>query len=393
MNIKKLDDKYIGNTFQRYPVHIEKGKGALLFDKKGKQYIDMVAGVAVNVLGYNNAEINNAIMKQTKKFIHLSNWFYSDTQINLAKRIVESSFADKVLFVNSGAEASELAFKMARKWGMLNKKGANEIISMRNSFHGRTIAALTATGQEKFHKYLNPVSPGFKYARFNDIKSVESLISSKTAAVIMEPIQAEGGVNVAEKDFLAKVKKICQDNRILLIFDEVQTGIGRTGKTWCYQNFGVIPDIMTFGKGIGGGLPLAGVAVSREIASVYGIGDHGTTMGGNPVACAAGNVVMKYAINKKFLKEAESKGVYLRKKINQIGSPLIKEVRGMGLLCGVEFTEDISRQVTMACLENGLIINCPKPNIIRIVPPIVITLKQLDKAVQILKNVLEKIKG
>jgi len=390
-NIKKLDDKYIGNTFKRYPVLIDKGAGALLYDKAKKPYIDMVAGVAVNVLGYNHREINSAILKQMKKFIHLSNWFYSETQVKLAEQIVKSSFADKVLFVNSGAEASEVAFKVARKWGMLHKNGANEIITMRNSFHGRTIAALTATGQEKFHKYLNPVSPGFLYADFNDLSSVKKLVSKNTAAIFVEPIQAEGGVNVITKEFIAGLKQLCDENKILLILDEVQTGLGRTGKTWCYQHFAIKPDLMTFGKGIGGGLPLAGVALSREIAPVYGVGDHGTTMGGNPVACAAGNVVMKYAASGKLHKDAETKGAYFRKALKAAGSAHIKDVRGMGLLCGVEFTGDIGAQVTSMCLEAGLIINCPKPNIIRMVPPVVITKQQLDKAVKIIINVLEKI--
>ena len=309
--VKVMDKEYIGNTYKRYDVVFEKGAGSYLYDKSGKKYLDFFAGVAVNALGHNNKAINTAIIKQLKKYIHLSNWFYTEAQAELAKVIVDNSFGTKVFFVNTGAEANEVAMKMARKWGLLHKKGANKIITFYNSFHGRTMAALSATAQEKFHKYLNPVSPGFVYAKFNDLNDVKAKIDNETVAMLIEPVQAEGGIFTPEPGFLEGLRELCDKNNILLIYDEVQSGLGRLGKKFGYDVYGVKPDIMTLAKSLGGGLPLSAVVIDKKLEEVYTFGDHGTTMGGNPAACAAGLVVLKTVLKPAFLKEVYSKGEYL----------------------------------------------------------------------------------
>lgn len=389
--IKEKDKKYIANTFNRYNVEFLRGKGAFLYGKDGKEYIDMVAGVAVSLLGYNDESINAAIIKQTARYTHLSNWFYSDAQVNLAEMLVKLNGWGKVFYVNSGAEATEVAIKIARKWGMLHKKGAFEIISMKNSFHGRTINALSATGQEKFHKYLNPKAPGYKHAVFNDIKDIEKLVTSKTAAVLIEPVQCEGGVHVAEKKYMKALAALCRRKNILLIADEIQTGLGRTGKFFAYMHYGIRPDIVVAAKGLGGGLPLSCVIGGEKALSVYSVGDHGTTMGGNPVACAAGLAAIKKVSSPKMMKEISKKGGYLAGRLACLHSDRVKEVRGLGLIVGVEFDTDIGAEVTKKSLERGLIINCPKPNVIRLVPPLVINKNQMDRAVLILKKVLDGI--
>jgi len=380
--------KSFDNTVKPYDVQLAYGKGVFLFDKKGKKYIDLLAGVAVNLLGYNNKKINNAINKQVKKYIHSSRWFYNENQEKLAKKISDVTSAKGVYFVNSGAEANEVAIKFARKWGLLQKNGAYKIITFKNSFHGRTIAALTATGQEKFHKYLHPLSPGFIYAEFNNLIDVEKKIDDEVCAVMLEPIQAEGGVWVATKEFLTGLDKLCKEKNILLICDEVQTGLGRTGKIFAYQHYGITPDIITLGKGLGGGLPLSGVAVGEKIFSILEIGDHGTTMGGNPVSCAAGNIVFDLISKPKFLQMIKQNGDYFLNKLKNIKSSKIKEIRGIGLLIGVELSEDAQKFVE-AGLKKGIILNSVKPTIIRIVPPLIITKKEIDNAIKIIEDILK----
>ncbi|HPD19578.1 MAG TPA: acetylornithine/succinylornithine family transaminase, partial [Candidatus Goldiibacteriota bacterium] len=336
------------------------GRGAVLFDKKGKRYIDLLAGVAVNLLGYNNERINKAIVSQVKKYVHSSRWFYNENQEKLAKKISAVTGASGVYFVNSGAEANEVAMKFARKWGLLRKNGAHKIITFKNSFHGRTIAALTATGQEKFHKYLNPLSPGFIYAEFNNLDDVKKKIDNEVCAVLFESIQAEGGVWIAQKEFLSGLQELCREKNVLLIADEVQTGLGRTGKIFAYQHYGITPDIITAGKGLGGGLPLSCVIVKKEVFLILENGDHGTTMGGNPVACAAGNVVFDVISKKSFLRQVKEKGDYFLKRLREIKSPKIKDVRGMGLLIGIELNKNAEKYVE-AGLKNGIILNSVKP--------------------------------
>ncbi|MCX8094289.1 MAG: acetylornithine/succinylornithine family transaminase [Candidatus Goldbacteria bacterium] len=380
--------KSLDNTVKPYDVYLSHGQGAILYDKKGKKYIDLLAGVAVNLLGYNNKKINSAILLQLKKYIHSSRWFYNENQEKLAKKISAATGASGVYFVNSGAEANEVAIKFARKWGIVNKNGAYKIITFKNSFHGRTIAALTATGQEKFHKYLKPLSPGFIYAEFNNIKSVEEKIDDEVCAILIEPIQAEGGVWVAEKEFLLKLSNLCQEKNIIFISDEVQTGLGRTGKIFAYQHYGIKPDIITMGKGLGGGLPLSCVAVNKKIFNILENGDHGTTMGGNPVACAAGNAVFDTISKKSFLNQVKDKGEYFINELKKIKSKKIKEIRGMGLLIGIELNDNAAKYVEMG-LKKGIILNSVKPTIIRIVPPLIISKKEIKKAVAIISEILK----
>ncbi|MEI7640132.1 MAG: aspartate aminotransferase family protein [bacterium] len=386
-NTKADDKKYIGNTFKRYDVVFEKGQGATLTDAGGKQYVDFFSGIAVNALGHNNAAVIKAINTQAKKIIHLSNLFYMKTQVKLAKILVENSFGDKVFFVNSGAEANEVALKIARKWGIIKKNGANKVISFYNSFHGRTVTTLTATGQEKFHKYLNPPAPGFEYAKFGDIEDVKRKIDEKTCAVLVEPVQAEGGIIVPPTDFLKKLKTLCKEKNVLLIFDEVQTGLGRTGKLFGYEYFNAVPDIMTLGKALGGGLPLSAVIIAKGISEVFTFGDHGTTMGGNPVACAAGEVLLKKIKSPAFLKQVNKKSEYIMKSIKKMKSYNIKEVRGTGLLIGVE-VKDKGDAIVAEALKQGLIIGSAGMNVIRITPPLTITKAEMDKGLEVLKKVL-----
>lgn len=383
MAIKGMD-----NTVKLYQLKPDSGHGAVITDVNGKKYIDMLAGVAVNLLGYNDAAVNKAINGQLKRYIHTSRLFYNHQGEKLAKQLVAKSFGGMVYYVNTGAEANEVAIKFARKWGILKKKGAYKIVTFKNSFHGRTIAALTATAQEKFHKYLKPLSPGFVYAKFNDLDDVRKKIDAKTAAVIIEPIQAEGGVNVADAEFMKQLAAFCASKKVLLIVDEIQTGLGRTGNLFAYQGYGIKPDVMTLGKGLGGGLPLSAVIVSKKLKDIFAIGDHGTTMGGNPVACAAGNVLFGKVSGKAMLKSVREKGAYLAKKLIEIKSPKIKEVRGAGLLVGIELTEEAAPYVESA-LKKGLILNSPKPNVIRLVPPLIISKAQIDKAVQIISEILK----
>ena len=385
--VKALDKEYIGNTYKRYDVVFDRGMGSYLYDKDGKKYLDFFSGIAVNALGHNNKEIVSAITKQAKKFIHLSNHFYSDAQVELAKMIVDHSFGTKVFFVNTGSEANEVAMKMARKWGLLNKNGANKIITFYNSFHGRTLAALTATAQVKFHKYLNPVSPGFVYAKFNDLKDVASKIDKNTVAMLIEPVQAEGGIFTPDPGFLDALREMCDKNKILLIFDEVQSGLGRLGRKFGYEEYGVKPDIMTLAKSIGGGIPLSAVVLDKKLEELYTYGDHGTTMGGNPVACAAGLVVLKTVLKPKFLKDVREKGEYIISQIMKWKNPRILEIRGTGLLIGLQL-EKGAADVVSAALKAGLIINVTGTETIRIEPPLNIKKADIDKGLAILKKVL-----
>jgi len=379
--------KGLDNTVNVYGMEPVKGKGAILFDKSGKKYIDMLAGVAVNVLGYNDPDINRAVKKQVDRYIHISRLFANEHQNELTKLIIKNTFGKQVYFVNSGAEANEVAIKLARKWGLLNKKGAYKIITFYNSFHGRTIATLTATAQEKFHKYLKPLSPGFVYAKFNDINDVKKKIDPKTAAILIEPIQAEGGVYAADAGFLKQLRLLCDRKKIMLIFDEVQTGMGRTGSLYAYQGYKVTPDVMTIGKGLGGGFPLAGAVVSKKFAGVFSLGDHGTTMGGNPVACVAGNIAVKKVANPAFLKKVTEKGKFLMDELKKIKTDKIKDVRGRGLLIGLELTVPADGVVKEA-MKKGLLLNSPKPNLIRIVPPLVISKEEIKRAVNIIAGIL-----
>nr|HQV13241.1 aspartate aminotransferase family protein [Nitrospira sp.] len=332
-------EQYLMNTYQRQPISIVRGRGSKVYDLEGREYIDFVAGIAVNVLGHGHPDLVLAIQKQAQHLLHTSNLYYTEPQVRLAQTLVEHSFAQKVFFCNSGAEANEAAIKLARKYSY-DKYGADryEIITMTSSFHGRTMATLTATGQDKVQKGFAPLMPGFSYVPFNDLSAVERAITPKTAAIMLEPIQAEGGVHVAERGYLQGLRELCRERDVLLIFDEVQTGIGRTGTLFCYEQFGMQPDIMTLAKGLGGGVPIGACLATDSVARAFSPGTHASTFGGNPLACAAALAVLRVLLDGKILDQGRRMGEYLAKGLATLKERhrCIKEVRGMGLLQGME---------------------------------------------------------
>jgi acetylornithine aminotransferase len=380
------------NTYARTPISIVRGRGSRVYDLEGREYLDFVAGIAVNVLGHAHPDLAAAIQKQAQQLLHASNLYYTEPQTKLAKALVEHSFAKKAFFCNSGAEANEAAIKLVRRYAH-QKYGAEryEIITMLQSFHGRTMATLTATGQEKVQKGFEPLVPGFTYVPFNNLSAVEQAVSGKTAAVMLEPVQGEGGVHVADKSYLAGLRELCRSRDILLIFDEVQTGMGRTGTLFAYEHFGVAPDIMTLGKGLGGGLPLAACLATDEVAAAFVPGTHASTFGGNPLTCAAGLAVIRTLLDGRLLEHARRMGEYLGKGLQDLKDrlPIVKEVRGLGLLQGMELTVD-GKSVVTDCLARGLLINCTVDRVLRFVPPLVIMQAEIDRLLDVLNQVLGK---
>ncbi|MDD5687740.1 MAG: aspartate aminotransferase family protein [Elusimicrobia bacterium] len=395
MNYSDLEKKYIFQTYKRNPVLFVKGKGKYLWDDKGKKYLDFFSGLSVCSVGHCHPKVVEAIKKQSEKLIHTSNLYYLKPQIELAKMLSGMFFGGKVFFSNSGAEANECAIKLARKWGSINKNvknkaGRYEIIAFNDSFHGRTIATLSATGQKKFHKDFNPFLSGFKFAEFNNIASVKKQITGKTCAILIEPVQGEGGINIAEKGFLKELRKICDKNKLLLIFDEIQCGLGRTGKMFAYENYGVEPDILTIAKSLGGGLPIGATVAKPNIADTLKYGDHGSTFGGNPVCCSAAIEVLKIVSNKKLLKNIKEVGEYFILKLKGLQnkhSSIIKDVRGIGLMIGIELKIE-GKGIVSKCLEKGLLINCTQDKILRFLPPLIINRKDVDTVIDILDDVL-----
>jgi acetylornithine aminotransferase len=368
-------DQYLMNTYQRQPISIVRGRGTKVYDLEGREYIDFVAGIAVNVLGHGHSDLVLAIQKQVQHLIHTSNLYYTEPQVRLAQMLVEHSFAQKVFFCNSGAEANEAAIKLARKYSH-DKYGADryEIITMKNSFHGRTLATLTATGQEKVQKGFAPLMPGFSHVTFNDLSEVERAMTPRTAAVMLEPIQAEGGVYVADRGYLQGLRELCRERDVLLIFDEVQTGMGRTGTLFCYEQFGMQPDIMTLAKGLGGGVPIGACLATDTVSRVFSPGTHASTFGGNPLACAAGLAVLRVLLDGKVLEKGRRAGESLAKGLAALKERhrLVKDVRGMGLLQAIEVEID-GKDVVADCLARGLLINCAGDHVLRFVPPFIIT--------------------
>lgn len=392
--IKELDEKYYFNTFgSRLPVAFEWGEGATLYDSQGQKYMDFVAGIAVNTLGYNHPALKEAIAKQVEKLLHCSNLFYIESQAQLAKTLVENSCGDKVFLCNSGAEANEGAIKLARKYFYSKNLYKYEIITTLNSFHGRTMATLAATGQEKYQKPFEPMPTGFVHVPFNDIEAVEKAVSYKTCAVMVEPIQGEGGVIPATAQYMKALRKLCDDKGILLIFDEVQTGIGRTGKLFGYEHYDVEPDIFTLAKGLGGGVPIGAVVAKDFVASAMEPGDHGSTFGGNPLACSAALAVLSSVLKEGFLENVKAVGEYFTSKLLELKEkfPFIREVRGKGLMLGMELENTISgKKVVLDMLHKGFIINCTGNNTLRFVPPLIIEKEDIDALVENLKNSLVK---
>jgi len=392
--VKELDEKYYFNTFgSRLPVSFEYGDGCTLYDSQGKKYRDFVAGIAVNTLGYNHPALREAIVKQSAKLLHCSNLFYIEPQAKLAKMLVENSCGDKVFLCNSGAEANEGAIKLARKYFYSKNLYKYEIITTLNSFHGRTMATLAATGQEKYQKPFEPLPTGFVHVPFNDIEAVEKAISYRTCAVMVEPIQGEGGVVPATFEYMKTLRKLCDDKGILLIFDEVQTGIGRTGKLFGYEHYGVEPDIFTLAKGLGGGVPIGAVVAKDFVASAMEPGDHGTTFGGNPLACAAALAVLSTVLKEGFLANVKDVGEYFKNQLIQLKKkfPFIKEVRGKGLMLAMELDNALSgKELVLDMLDRGFIINCTGNNTLRFVPPLIIQKEDIDALIENLKNSLGK---
>lgn len=387
--IQELEKKYIISTYTRYPVIFSKGKGVYLYDLQGNKYLDFVSGLAVCGLGHCHPKILNPLRNQARKLIHTSNLYYTLPQIKLAKLLSELTGGMKVFFCNSGAEANEGAIKLARKWGNQNNK--YEIITAFGSFHGRTIATITATGQEKYQKGFEPLVPGFKYVPFNDIQAIRENINSQTVAVMLECIQGEGGVNVAKEDYIKEVRKITEENKILFIIDEVQTGLGRTGKIFSFQHYGIIPDIITLAKSLAGGIPIGAVLAKEEIAEVFKPGDHASTFGGNPVACNIGFSVLKFIKEKKLYKNAENMGNYFLNKLQNLKEkyPFIIEVRGKGLMLAIELNNNKAKEVAQKALQEKLLLNPIGENIIRFLPPLIVTEKEIDKAVKILDKIFK----
>lgn len=387
MKLQEIFDTYKENimpTYTKYPLVFVKGKGSKLWDIHNKLYLDFFPGWGAGNLGHCHPKVIQAVRDQVSKLIFIPNNYYHLPQAKLAREMVYCSFPSKVFFCNSGAEANEAAIKFSRKFG----QGRYEIISFENSFHGRTLGALAATGQKKYQQGFSPLPEGFKIVKFNDIKKVEDSISDQTIAIMLELIQGEGGVNLADRDFVLFLRKICNERKLLLIIDEVQTGIGRTGEFFCYQHYNIIPDIITIAKALGGGLPIGAMLVKKEIADILGPGMHASTFGGGPVVCKAAAAVLRAIQKENLLANARKMGGYLFSKLNELKDKfrIIKEVRGLGLMAGVEL-EIPGKEIVEKCIEKGLLINCTHDKILRLMPALNVTKKEIDKAIGILDNV------
>lgn len=384
--IKQMDTAHIASTYRRFSVALERGEGATLTDTDGKQYVDFSSGIAVNIFGINDETWKNAVIAQLNKVQHTCNLYYTEPQVRLAELLCEKSGARKVFFANSGAEANECALKAARKYSF-DKYGPDryEIVTLENGFHGRTLATLAATGQEEFHKFFGPFPGGFVYAR-PDFESVKEKITDKTCAVMMELIQGESGVHVLDKNFVRQITEYCQARDILVIIDEVQTGNGRTGHMYAYQGYGIMPDIITTAKGLGGGLPIGACLLFEKTKDAFGYGDNGSTFGGNPVACA-GAVSIVERLNEELFLEVRAKGEYLRTFLSKM--PGVEEVTGLGLMIGVRTNGKASvREIAEKCVEKGLLVLTAHDRL-RLLPPLTIKKTEMDEGLKILNEVME----
>ncbi len=387
MKTADLGEKYVMKTYSRFPLTFERGEGMYVYDENGKEYLDFVAGIAVNSLGHNHPKLVKAISEQAAKLIHISNLYYSRPQCTLAQKLVENGSLDKVFFCNSGAEAIESALKLARKYG--SKTDRQEIITMHQSFHGRTFGAVTATGQDHYHEGFGDMLPNIKYATFNDFESVKNTVTENTVAILMEPVQGEGGIIPAKKEFLEKVRALCDEKDILLMFDEVQCGVGRLGTLFAYQTYGVVPDVMSTAKGIAGGVPCGLMMAKEKVAEAFVPGDHASTFGGNPLATAAGNVVVDELLG-GLLDNVKEQGAYLREKLEEVSAKhkdLVKDVRGIGLMQGMELTEPAGDYIAKA-IDMGLLLVGAGKYIIRFVPSLIVSKEDIDKAMEILDKAL-----
>lgn len=390
MNTKEVMDnydKYVMHTYGRQPIVLDHGHGVKVYDKDGNEYLDFFAGIAVNNVGQTNEKVVEAIKNQAEKMIHTSNIYYNEPAAILAEKLANKSHFTKTFFSNSGAEANEAAIKLARK-----ATGKGEIITALQSFHGRTMLTVTATGQDQFSAPFKPLPPGFKHVPYNDLKAMEDAISDDTAAIMLEVVQGEGGVNVANQDYMNGIQKLCDDNNILLIIDEVQTGVGRCGSFFAHDLFGIKPDIVSLAKGLGGGVPIGATLATEEVASAFVPGDHGSTFGGNPLAAAAADAAIDVIDEKNLSQNAKEMGVYLKDKLNTLKDKydFVSDVRGLGLLVGIELTME-GGSIVDKMREKGVLINCTAGNVLRIAPALIITKEDIDVMVEKLDEVFSVI--
>lgn len=385
--IKEKEAKYVMHTYGRFDIVLDHGEGATLWDADGKKYIDLTSGIGVNSLGHGNSKLVGAVSAQAAKLMHASNLYYTEPMAAVAEKLVTATGMGKVFFANSGAEANEGAIKLARKYSYDKYgEGRNKIVTLIQSFHGRTVTTLKATGQEKFHQYFFPFTEGFAYAKAGDLEDLKEKAEG-ACAVMLEMIQGEGGVLPLPVEFVKGVEAFCHENDILLIVDEVQTGIGRTGSLFCYEQYGIKPDVVTMAKGLGGGLPVGGVMASKKCADVLGAGTHGSTFGGNPVSCAAANVVLSEVCQEEFLKEVKEKGEYIKKAVLGFGSPNVKDVRGMGLMLGIVVDGEKRAELVKALMDKGVLVLTAGTEAIRLLPPLVISYEEIDEALAVMKEV------
>ena len=386
--LKDEEQLYLMHTYGRFPAALDHGKGATLWDIDGKKYIDLTSGIGVSSLGHDNEALVSALNEQAHKLLHASNLYLTEPMVQVAKELVTSCGMGKIFFSNSGAEANEGMIKLARKYSYDKYgEGRNKIITLKQSFHGRTVTTLKATGQEKFHQYFYPFTEGFDYAAANDIEELKDKADDSVCAVMIELIQGEGGVLPLDKEYVQQAAEFCRAKDILFLIDEVQTGIGRTGSLFCYEQYGVKPDVVSMAKGLGGGVPVGAVMASEICADVLGAGTHGTTFGGNPFCCAAARTVLSVVNKPEVLKEVQRKGEYLKNAILAIGSDKIKTVRGMGLMLGIVVDKESRTGMVNRLLEKGVLALTAGEETIRLLPPLVISYEEMDSAVAVMKEV------
>ncbi|MFW6147737.1 MAG: acetylornithine transaminase [Thermodesulfobacteriota bacterium] len=385
-------EQFMFPTYKRAPLTLVKGDGCRVWDDRGNEYLDFVGGIAVCALGHSSPAVSTAICEQAKELLHVSNLYYTEPQIDLAEILVENSFADRVFFSNSGAEANEAAIKLARH-DSLNRYGPNRhvIITMENSFHGRTMATLSATGQERIRKGFEPLLEGFRYVPFNDLNRLEAAVDESVCAVLVEPIQGEGGIVVPDPDYFKAVRRICDAHNLLLIFDEIQVGMGRTGRLFAYENFGITPDIMTLAKALGNGLPIGAMLAKEQLKDSLGAGTHATTFGGSPLITSGALAVVKSLLNDGWIDHARHMGTYFKNKLLELQQKCsrIQEVRGLGLILGLQLDREGS-EIVNACMEHGFLINCVQERVLRFVPPLIVSKKEIDAMINCLDEVIDK---
>jgi len=390
--IQALNDTHVLNTYGQRQIALSRGEGCTLWDVEGREYLDMFAGIAVCNLGHAHPKIAEAICAQASKLVHVSNLYYIESQVRLAQRLAEQSFADRWFFCNGGAEANEGAIKLARRYWSNQGTQKHHIIAMEQSFHGRTMGALSATGQPKYHEGFGPLLPGFSHLPYNNLAAIESAITPETGAILLEPIQGEGGVRIPDEDYLARVRQLCDERDLLLIFDEVQTGMGRTGHFLAHQGFGVTPDIVTIAKALANGVPIGALGCTEKVATGFAPGSHATTFGGNPLSTAAALATLDALLAEGFLHQVLEKGCHMAGTLRKLqeSHPAIQDIRVRGLMIGIEFDQPVAPLIAKL-IASGIICGPAGPNVLRFVPPLIITREQLDQAAAVLQACLKEL--